>query len=129
MGDFVTGVSILTFRASQEEMSSRTTLKSFTRAALDTVELDNVEIDLLRSPRSFENVLIRCGFRMMILINAQFRKNPANIRLDEDVLKTLTFSQEKLHPRCLTSLKIGFWLRVLHIDLTFVPDLQMKPKK
>ena len=44
-------------------------------------------------------------------------------------VELLTFSQEKLHPRCLTRLKIGFWLRVLHIELTFVPNLQMKPKK
>ena len=51
-----------------------------------------------------------------------FAKIPNGVEL-------LTFSQEKLHPRCLTRLKIGFLLRVLHIDLTFVPDLQMKPKK
>ena len=43
-------------------------------------------------------------------------------------VELLTFSQEKLHPRCLTKLKIGFWLRVLHIELTFVPNLQTKPK-
>ena len=43
-------------------------------------------------------------------------------------VELLTFSQEKLHPRCLTRLKIGFWLRVLHIELTFVPNLQIKPK-
>ena len=43
-------------------------------------------------------------------------------------VELLTFSQEKLHPRCLTRLKIGFWLRVLHIELTFVPNLQTKPK-
>ena len=51
-----------------------------------------------------------------------FAKIPNGVEL-------LTFSQEKLHPRCLTRLKIGFWLRVLHIELTFVPNLQIKPKK
>ena len=44
-------------------------------------------------------------------------------------VELLTFSQEKLHPRCLTWLKIGFWLRVLHTKLTFVPNLQIKPKR
>ena len=39
--------SIWIFTASQEEISSRTTLQSFTRAAVDTVDLDDVEIDLL----------------------------------------------------------------------------------
>ena len=47
-----------------------------------------------------------------------FAKIPNGVEL-------LTFSQEKLHPRCLTRLKIGFWLRVLHIELTFVPNLQI----
>ena len=51
-----------------------------------------------------------------------FAKIPNGVEL-------LTFSQEKLHPRCLARLKIGFWLRVLHIELTFVPNLQIKPKK
>ena len=51
-----------------------------------------------------------------------FAKIPNGVEL-------LTFSQEKLHPRCLNRLKIGFWLRVLHIELTFVPNLHMKPKK
>ena len=37
--------------------------------------------------------------------------------------------QEKVHPRCLTGLKIGFWLRVLNVEFTFVPNLQIKPKK
>ena len=44
-------------------------------------------------------------------------------------VKLLTFSQEKLHPRCLNRLKIGIWLRFLHIELTFVSNLQIKPKK
>ena len=51
-----------------------------------------------------------------------FAKVPNGVEL-------LTFTQGKLHPRCLTRLKIGFWLRVLHIGLTFVPNLQTKPKK
>ena len=32
-------------------------------------------------------------------------------------VELLTFLQEKVHPRCLTRLKIGFWLRALHIEL------------
>ena len=44
-------------------------------------------------------------------------------------VELLTFSQEKLDPGCLTRSKIGFWLRVLHIELIFGPNLQMKPKK
>ena len=44
-------------------------------------------------------------------------------------VELLLFSEEKLHPRCLTRLKIGLWHWVLHIELTFVPNLQMKPKK
>ena len=44
-------------------------------------------------------------------------------------VELVTFSQEKLHSRCVTRLEIGFWLRVLHIEFTFVPNLQMKPKK
>ena len=66
--------SILSFTASQEEISSRTTLQSFTRAAVDTFELDDVETDLLRSPQSFEDMLLRCGYRMMVIINAQVTK-------------------------------------------------------
>ena len=50
-----------------------------------------------------------------------FAKIPNGVEL-------LNFSQEKLHPRCLTRLKIGFSLSVLHIELTFVPNLQIKPK-
>ena len=65
--------SILSFTASQEEISSRTTLQSFTRAAVNTFDL-NVEIDLLRLPQSFEDMLLRCGYRMMALINAQVTK-------------------------------------------------------
>ena len=61
--------SILSFTASQEEISSRTTLQSFTRAAVDTIELDDVETDLLRSPQSFEDMLLRCGYRMMLFKN------------------------------------------------------------
>ena len=68
--------SILSFTASQEEISSRTTSQSFTRAAVDTFDLDDVEIDLLRlrSPQSFEDMLLRCGYRMMVIINAQVTK-------------------------------------------------------
>ena len=44
-------------------------------------------------------------------------------------VEPLTFSQEKIHARCFTGLKIGFWLRVLHIEPTFVPNLQIEPKK
>ena len=44
-------------------------------------------------------------------------------------VEVLTFSQEKIHPRCQFGLKIGFWLRVLHIELTFIPNLHIKPKK
>ena len=51
-----------------------------------------------------------------------FAKIPNGVEL-------LTFSREKIHPRCLAGLKIGFWPRVLHIELTFVPNLQIKPKK
>ena len=51
-----------------------------------------------------------------------FAKIPNGVEL-------LTFSQEKIHLRCLNWLKIDFWLRVLHIELTFVHNLQIKPKK
>ena len=51
-----------------------------------------------------------------------FAKIPRGVEL-------LTFLQKKLHPRCLTMLKIDFWLRVLHNELTFVLNLQIKPKK
>ena len=67
--------SILSFTASQEEISSRATLQSFTRAAVDTVDLDDVEIDLFRSPQSFEDMFLTCGYRMMVIINAQLTKN------------------------------------------------------
>ena len=50
-----------------------------------------------------------------------FAKKPNGVEL-------LNFSQQKLHPRCFNRLKIGFWLRVLHIELTFVPNLHMKQK-
>ena len=43
-------------------------------------------------------------------------------------VELLTFSKEKLHPRCLPRLKIGFWLRVLHIELTFVPSYKLGRK-
>ena len=49
----------------EEEISSRTTLQSFTRAAEDTVDLDDVEINLLRSPQSFEDMLLIWGFRII----------------------------------------------------------------
>ena len=51
-----------------------------------------------------------------------FAKIPNGVEL-------LTFSQEKLHPRCLPRLKIGFWLRVLHIELTSVPNYKLSRKK
>ena len=50
-----------------------------------------------------------------------FAKIPNGVEL-------LTFSQEKLHPRCLTRLKRSFWLRVLHIEFTFIPNQQIRPK-
>ena len=72
--------SILSSTASrEEETSSRTILRSFTRAAVDTVDLDDIEIDLLRSPQSFEDMLLRCGFRMMVVINAQVKKSPSQV--------------------------------------------------
>ena len=66
--------SILNLTASQEETSSRTTLQSFTRAAVDTFDLDDVEINLLRSPQGFDDMLLRCGYRMTVIINAQVTK-------------------------------------------------------
>ena len=36
--------------------------------------LDDVEIDLLRSPQSFEDMLLRRGYIMMDIINAQVIK-------------------------------------------------------
>ena len=41
---------------------------------MDTVYLDDVEIDLLTSPQSFKDMLLRCGYRMMVIINAQVTK-------------------------------------------------------
>ena len=38
---------------------------------MDTVDLDDVEIDLLRSPQNFEDMLLRSELRMMVIINAQ----------------------------------------------------------
>ena len=43
--------------------------------------------------------------------------------------KMLMFLPKKLHRRCSTWLKIGFWQRVWNIELTLVPSLQIKPKK
>ena len=37
--------------------------------------------------------------------------------------------QKKLHGRCSTGLKIGFWLRAWNIELTLVPSIQIKLKK
>ena len=37
--------------------------------------------------------------------------------------------QKKLHRRCSTGLKIGFWLRAWNIELTLVPSLQVNQKK
>ena len=45
-----------------------------------------------------------------------------------NAVELLTISEEKLHPRCLPRLEIGFWLRVLHIDLTFVPSYKLGRK-
>ena len=42
--------------------------------AVDIFDLDDVEIDLLRSPQSFKDKLLRCGYRMMVIINAQITK-------------------------------------------------------
>ena len=45
-------------------------------------------------------------------------------------VELLTFSQENLYLRCFTRLKIGFWVRVLHMSsLLFLLNLQIKPKK
>ena len=41
---------------------------------MDTFDLDDVEIDLLRSPQSFEDMLLRCGYTMMVIITAQVTK-------------------------------------------------------
>ena len=37
-------------------------------------DLDDVEIDFWRSPQSFERLLLRSGFRMIVIINAQVTK-------------------------------------------------------
>ena len=39
------------------------------------------------------------------------------------------FRKKKLHRRCLTGLKIDFRLRVLNLELTLVPRLQIKSRK
>ena len=41
---------------------------------MDITDSDDVEIDLLSSPQSFEDLLLRCGFRIMVIINAQVTK-------------------------------------------------------
>ena len=51
-----------------------TFVESFTRPAVDTFDLDDVEIDLLRLPQSLKDMLLRCGYRMMVMINAQVTK-------------------------------------------------------
>ena len=77
-GVFLTGLQHpKLYSLRKRRISSRTTLQSFTRAAVDTVDLDDVEIDLLRSPQSFKDVLLRCGFKMMVRINAQVTKKSA----------------------------------------------------
>ena len=43
---------------------------------MDTFDLDDVEIDLLRSLQGFDDMLLRCGYRMMVIINAQVTKKP-----------------------------------------------------
>ena len=43
-------------------------------------------------------------------------------------VEMLTFSEEKLLPRCLTRLKISFWLKVLDNELTFVPNYKLSGK-
>ena len=91
--------SILSFTASQEEkISSRRTLQSFTRAAVDTTDLDDVEIDLLRSPQSFKGLLLRCGFRMIVIINAQVTKK-VHPRLHGTLDKALDFYRFAKSPK------------------------------
>ena len=43
--------------------------------------------------------------------------------------KLLTIFAKKLHRRCSTELKKGFWLRVWNAELTLVSSLQIKPRK
>ena len=43
--------------------------------------------------------------------------------------KLLTIFAKKLHRRCLSGLKMGFWLRVWNIEFTLVLSLQIKPRK
>ena len=50
-----------------------------------------------------------------------FAKIPNGVEL-------LTFSQEKLHPRCFTRLKIGFWVRVLHMSSLLFPIYKLSRK-
>ena len=101
--------SILSFTASQEEISSRATLQSFTRAAVDAVDLDDVEIDLLRSPQSFQDMFLRCGYRMMVIINAQLTKK-IHPRLPGTCYKALDFyrfaKSAKIHLQLIFSLVI-----------------------
>ena len=100
---------ILIFTASQEEkLSSRTTLQSFTWAAVDTTDLDDVEIDLLRSPQSFKGLLLRCGFRMIVIINVQVTKK-VHPRLHSTWEKALDFYRFAKSP------KICLWLIYLLI--------------
>ena len=48
---------------------------------MDTVGLDNVEINLLRSPQSFENMLLRCGYRN-ILLRCGYKKCTGHEKVD-----------------------------------------------
>ena len=41
---------------------------------MDTIDIDDVEIDLLRSPQNFEDMLLRCEYRMMVIINQHVTK-------------------------------------------------------
>ena len=65
--------SILSFTASQE-ITSKANLQSSTRAAVKAVDLNDVEMALLRTPQCFEDMLLRCAYRMMVIINAQVTK-------------------------------------------------------
>ena len=65
----------------------------------------------------------RGAFRTWLNIynGAFFAKIPNGVDL-------LTFSQEKLHTRCFTRLKIGFWVRVLHMSSLLFPTYKLSRK-
>ena len=77
MGAFLTGLQHLklySITRRRNVLKDRTTLQPFIREAVGTIDLDDVEIDMWRLPQSFEGLLLRCGFRMMVIINAQGTK-------------------------------------------------------